>query len=201
MDSLGATRFPATEATVDAAGRFKSLHVRPLDGFRAAILAQYSAGTNTTVREFVIGLPSAGDCDGNGISNAAEIAAGLVQDCNRNGVPDRCEIASLKTADRNHNGIPDECEPPPPDDCNRNGIPDRYEISLGIGDANKNGILDECEAGARTKVVPLPKDVSARYYRAMRIIIKSRSTDSLEFQYEGTLEQADSVTGPWRGVP
>ena len=201
VDSLGATRFPATEATVDSAGRFKSLHVRPLDGFRAAIVAQYSAGTNVTVREFVVGLPSAGDCDSNGISDADEIASGLAQDCNRNGIPDHCEIANLKTADRNHNGIPDECEPPPPGDCNRNGIADRYEISLGIGDANKNGVLDECEAGARTKVIPLPKDVPTRYYRATGIIIKSRSADSLELQYEGNLEQADSVAGPWRIVP
>jgi hypothetical protein len=33
------------------------------------------------------------DCNGNGQSDACEIATGLVQDCNGNGVPDSCDIA------------------------------------------------------------------------------------------------------------
>ncbi|MBI4664035.1 MAG: carboxypeptidase regulatory-like domain-containing protein [Verrucomicrobia bacterium] len=201
VDSRGTLRLPPTEATLDTAGRFKDLHLRPLEGHRAAIIAQYATATNTTVRELVVGMPSAGDCDGDGISDAAELAAGSAQDCNRNGVPDNCDITQGTSQDRNHNGIPDECEAPPADDCNRNGISDRYELALGIGDLNGNGVLDDCEAGAQTKVVPLPKDVSARYYRATRLSIKSRTADALELQYEGTLEQADTVAGPWSRVP
>jgi len=36
-----------------------------------------------------------GDCNNNGISDAAEIAAGLVEDCNGNGLPDPCEYAGV----------------------------------------------------------------------------------------------------------
>ena len=33
------------------------------------------------------------DCNGNGIPDADDIAAGTSQDCNGNGIPDECEIA------------------------------------------------------------------------------------------------------------
>ncbi|MFM1830741.1 MAG: hypothetical protein RLZZ558_1081, partial [Planctomycetota bacterium] len=33
------------------------------------------------------------DCNGNGISDACEIASGVVEDCNGNGVPDSCDVA------------------------------------------------------------------------------------------------------------
>ena len=36
-----------------------------------------------------------GDCNNNGIPDAAEIAAGLVEDCNGNGLPDPCEYAGV----------------------------------------------------------------------------------------------------------
>jgi formylglycine-generating enzyme required for sulfatase activity len=36
-----------------------------------------------------------GDCNVNGIPDAAEIAAGLVEDCNGNGLPDPCEYAGV----------------------------------------------------------------------------------------------------------
>ena len=36
-----------------------------------------------------------GDCNNNGIPDAAEIAAGLADDCNANGIPDPCEYAGV----------------------------------------------------------------------------------------------------------
>jgi len=49
------------------------------------------------------------DCNGNGIGDACEIAAGA-SDCNFNGIPDSCDIANATSQDQNGNGIPDECE-------------------------------------------------------------------------------------------
>lgn len=63
------------------------------------------------------------DCDGDGISDPAEIAAGTMNDCTGNGIPDSCEA-----------------------DCNGNGLPDTCEILKGdLTDANLNEIPDECE--------------------------------------------------------
>lgn len=50
------------------------------------------------------------DCDGNGVPDECDIAAGL--DCNSNLVPDACDIANGTSLDGNQNGIPDECELP-----------------------------------------------------------------------------------------
>ncbi len=38
------------------------------------------------------------DCNNNGIPDAAEIAAGLIDDCNGNGIPDPCEYAGVELA-------------------------------------------------------------------------------------------------------
>jgi len=41
---------------------------------------------------------SSDDCNGNGLSDACEIAMGLVADCNANGKPDSCDIAGVAPA-------------------------------------------------------------------------------------------------------
>ena len=41
---------------------------------------------------------SSDDCNGNGLSDACEIAMGLVADCNANGKPDSCDIAGTAPA-------------------------------------------------------------------------------------------------------
>lgn len=56
-----------------------------------------------------VGLPPPPDCDGNGVSDADEIAAGAA-DCNGNGVPDACEIASGAERDCDGSGVLDSCE-------------------------------------------------------------------------------------------
>ncbi len=113
----------------------------------------YSAGNNIFVAN------CGGDCDGNGLDDAYEIATGLVPDCNKNGVPDDCEIEANPLLDCNGSGVldsceggtfsdcdgsgvPDECKP----DCNDNGLPDSCEILAGLGsDCNGNNVLDACE--------------------------------------------------------
>ncbi len=106
------------------------------------------------------------DCNGNGVCDADEIAAGTAFDCNANGVldscdlasttsldcnendiPDSCDIASGLSHDIDSNGIPDECKP----DCDHDGVPDSWELSQGIEvDCNLNGRPDSCDIAAST---------------------------------------------------
>jgi predicted outer membrane repeat protein len=106
------------------------------------------------------------DCNGNGVCDADEIAAGTAFDCNANGVldscdlasttsldcnendiPDSCDIASGLSHDIDSNGIPDECKP----DCDQDGVPDSWELSQGIEvDCNLNGRPDSCDIAAST---------------------------------------------------
>ncbi len=95
------------------------------------------------------------DCNGNGISDLTDIAAGTSADCNTNSIPDECEpnedcnlngikdicdIGFGTSADCTANGTPDECEP----DCNNNGTADSCDAVTR--DCNSNGIPDDCEA-------------------------------------------------------
>lgn len=50
------------------------------------------------------------DCNGNGVLDQDEVAAGTAHDRNYNGVLDACDIARGSSADCNANGIPDEVE-------------------------------------------------------------------------------------------
>jgi hypothetical protein len=50
------------------------------------------------------------DCNGNGILDSVDIAAGTSQDCNMNGAPDECDIAYGISSDANGDGVPDECQ-------------------------------------------------------------------------------------------
>jgi hypothetical protein len=53
------------------------------------------------------------DCDDNGVSDAAEIAADPTLDCNANGQLDSCDLANGTSVDQDSNGIPDDCVPAP----------------------------------------------------------------------------------------
>lgn len=90
------------------------------------------------------------DCNGNGIGDDEDIAAGTSMDCNTNDVPDECDIADGTSLDCQPNGIPDECELADKD-CNTNGIPDDCDIDAGTSaDCNANGIPDACDLAAGT---------------------------------------------------
>jgi formylglycine-generating enzyme len=50
------------------------------------------------------------DCNGNGVPDKDELAAGTARDVNYNGVLDSCDIAAGVSQDCNTNGLPDEAE-------------------------------------------------------------------------------------------
>ncbi len=121
-------------------------------------------GTNIPVGPQVVSAcftPAAtGDCNGNGINDLQDIAAGTSLDVNGNSTPDECEldcndnnipdswdISTGTSLDCNVNQKPDECDIASgiSRDCNSNGIPDSCEIADGAPDCNNNGILDSCE--------------------------------------------------------
>jgi hypothetical protein len=51
-----------------------------------------------------------GDCNSNGVSDAADLRAGTSDDCNTNGVPDECDVAGGTGDDCQPDGVPDECQ-------------------------------------------------------------------------------------------
>ncbi len=88
------------------------------------------------------------DCNGNGISDLADIAAGTSADCNKNFVPDECDLDDGTSADCNGNDIPDECDiaAGPSDDCNANEVPDECDIAQGLSsDCDGNLVPDDCQ--------------------------------------------------------
>ncbi len=114
------------------------------------------------------------DCNGNGVNDALDIAAGTSLDCDANEVPDECEpdcnansvadacdIADGTSDDCTNNSLPDECEPNcnanasadscdiaagSSRDCNGNAVPDECDIASGASqDQNNSGVPDECE--------------------------------------------------------
>jgi hypothetical protein len=83
------------------------------------------------------------DCNGNGVPDTEDLAAGTSLDCNQNGVPDECDLEAGTSNDENENDIPDECE----GDCNGNGVPDDQDLLDGTSaDCDQNGEPDECQA-------------------------------------------------------
>jgi hypothetical protein len=89
-----------------------------------------------------------GDCDGDGVCDADEIAAGA-RDCDSNGVPDSCQIAS-GAADTDADGKLDSCEYAR-GDLNLDGFVGSADLSLllgswgalnpSAGDLNGDGIV------------------------------------------------------------
>ncbi|MCK6482550.1 MAG: hypothetical protein HUU22_04650 [Phycisphaerae bacterium] len=118
------------------------------------------------------------DCNGNGIPDECDIAAGepdlngngvpdVCEDCNENGTPDPlepgyddcnnnnvadfCEIAGGTATDCNNNDVPDECEP----DCNTNGVADECDTTGGTSDdCDSNGVPDDCDPDCNTNGTP-----------------------------------------------
>ncbi len=82
------------------------------------------------------------DCNGNGVLDACDIAAGISVDADGSGRPDECEDCNL-------NGVLDSIDLSKglSEDCNGDGLPD--ECQLYLGDCDANGVIDECELEGR----------------------------------------------------
>ena len=192
----GAPILSRRELGITDTGVHSNLQISPGTGHRATVYTHF-VSDSSQLRSYPIGLPDAGDCNGNGIDDAVEISSGTVADLNNNGIPDACEIADGLSLDRNRNGVPDELEDAPTGDLNRNGFPDMNEIFLGLlSDGNANSLPDEYEIFRRT----LPRDHGkpAQFFRAPKIIIRAIRANDFDLDVQGTkLEKADKVTGPW----
>ncbi len=78
----------------------------------------------------------ASDCDGSGVPDVCELAGG---DCDGNGTLDSCQVASGGAPDCNGNGLPDMCDLPG-NDCDGNFVPDDCQP-----DGDGDGVIDECD--------------------------------------------------------
>ena len=83
-----------------------------------------------------------GDCDGNGMADRCDFAAG--GDSDGNGILDACEFI-----DCNENSVndPDDIADGTSADCDGNGVPDECDIAGGAPDCNSDGIMDACDMG------------------------------------------------------
>ncbi len=81
------------------------------------------------------------DCDGNGVQDSCDIAAGTAADCNANSIPDSCEISSGSAQDCDGNGTLDRCDTlvNGSADDNQNCTPDSCEHA--VGDFGLDGIV------------------------------------------------------------
>jgi hypothetical protein len=78
--------------------------------------------------------PPPPDCNGNGIPDAEDIAAGTSRDCNGNAVPDECDIATGRSQDCDGDGVPDECQVTVP-------VTEGFTAGLGAWHANGDAAL------------------------------------------------------------
>jgi hypothetical protein len=101
------------------------------------------------------------DCNGDGIADALQLAAGALADCDDNGLPDGCEIAAGTAEDCNADGVPDVCQYGPSTDCNDNGVLDACDILSGTSnDFDGDGVPDECQCSSSTYCVAAPNSFS-----------------------------------------
>ena len=82
------------------------------------------------------------DCNGNGLSDAFDIATGISEDCTGTGIPDECEISLGLVYDCDGDGVPDSCQifADPTLDMNGDGYLDA--CSLALGDFTLDGAVD-----------------------------------------------------------
>lgn len=162
--------------------------------------------------EFTVVLAPS-DCDGDGISDIAAIAAGVADvdangipdacevDCNENQVPDGYELAIGTAADHNANGTLDVCDiaADPTLDLDQDGILDSYQIAQNPPlDSNQNGILDRVElAVANAQVADLSTQNAALVSQVQTLAAQSdqllAQNADLQLQLTGLSISYDSL--------
>ena len=99
------------------------------------------------------------DCNGDGVCDADQIAAGQLTDLDVDGIPDTCQdcdgdgysdryaIAQGMVPDCDGNLLPDACDlAAGAPDCNGNGVPDACDARSTALDCNRDGVVDSCQA-------------------------------------------------------
>lgn len=143
IDAADNTALPP-EITLDLAGepRFMDVPCAPDTGVPGGM-----GGANVVdIGAYEASFPdSGGDCDGDGLSDCEEIAAGE-PDCDFNYLPDACQTDP--SFDCDGDGTIDECQiaADPSLDCNGNGRLDSCDIAEGASDdCDADGTPDECQ--------------------------------------------------------
>ncbi|MDG1491589.1 MAG: VCBS repeat-containing protein, partial [Planctomycetota bacterium] len=111
FENLGAATF-GPKVTVDTGlnrASFVCAARLDADGYPDLAAAVWTGDQVLTYRNQLF-IPTAEDCNANGIPDECDIASGTVTDCNGDGVPDPCQLAGDPTFDLNANGIFDSCE-------------------------------------------------------------------------------------------
>ncbi len=133
-----------------------------------------------TVEMEYLGVPPAGDCNGNMRLDVCEIADGLAADCNGNMRPDSCDIASGFSQDCNANGVPDLCDiaTGAAPDCNSNGVLDECDVAAGTSeDIDGNAKPDECQTvSVPAQVATIQAAIDAAPTNEMRIVLVAPGT-------------------------
>jgi hypothetical protein len=158
------TDCPATPDVANITWTLPAFNALVADGALAVQITTFgavnSAGcTNGGVRlklEYD-GLPTASDCNNNGLLDSCELGSGSAPDCNANGRPDSCDIAAGTSLDCNANGKPDSCDiaSGASTDLNANGKPDECSgefIVGGSGFANIQAAINAAPNGATIRV-------------------------------------------------
>ncbi len=143
----------ATPHVAGAVALLMSYHPElPWDGVKARIMQTTRttpAMQGITVTGGVLDIASAlEDCNGNGLRDSDELAAGTATDCNANGSPDDCDVDGRSSSDCNQNLLPDECD-----------IADGTSVDVIPPDGD--GIPDDCQTLRFTPSVEYPTIQSA----------------------------------------
>jgi hypothetical protein len=95
------------------------------------------------------------DCNGNGVGDAEDLSAGVLQDCDGDGVPDSCEIAAGAEPDVDGDGVPDACQRACLADADDSGAADVADLLLFLDGWFEGARRVDVNADGRTDVFDL----------------------------------------------
>lgn len=95
------------------------------------------------------------DCNGNGIGDAEDLSAGVLQDCDADGVPDSCEIAAGAELDVDGDGVPDACQRACLADADDSGAVEVMDLLLFLDGWFEGALRVDVNGDGRTDVFDL----------------------------------------------